>query len=305
MLRMCCQTPHFMNWEEDRRGKIAPGMEAELVVLDGDPLTCDIGRLPQLSAVLSMVDGQIVHDARVRLVTAYRREPFRTLQNNNSEVSYATKVVYNLVDNFWGYAMLGRQLMFQTCSRRSSLLSNRRLSMLFPTAAMALIAVCITSVSYAQAVIEEVIVTATKRGAVSVQDLAGGIQAIGGDTIDDYDFRSVEEFARLSPSLNFATQGRGDSQLVIRGIQSPGSSSVGFYYDEAVITSANFQDGGGRTPDIGAYDMERIEILQGSPGHVIRRQLHERHGALDYQQTRCEWAGLQRNSLGPDDRARR
>ena len=65
VLRMCCQTPHFMNWEEDRRGKIAPGMEAELVVLDGDPLTCDIGRLPQLSAVLSMVDGQIVHDARV------------------------------------------------------------------------------------------------------------------------------------------------------------------------------------------------------------------------------------------------
>ena len=159
--------------------------------------------------------------------------------------------------------------MFQTCSRRSSLLSNRRLSMLFPTAAMALIAVCITSVSYAQAVIEEVIVTATKRGAVSVQDLAGGIQAIGGDTIDDYDFRSVEEFARLSPSLNFATQGRGDSQLVIRGIQSPGSSSVGFYYDEAVITSANFQDGGGRTPDIGAYDMERIEILKGPQGTLF------------------------------------
>ena len=121
----------------------------------------------------------------------------------------------------------------------------------------------------AQVVIEEVVVTATKRGAVSVQDLAGGIQAIGGDTIDDYDFRSVEEFARLAPSLNFATQGRGDSQLVIRGIQSPGSSTVGFYYDEAVITASNFQDGGGRTPDIGAYDVERIEILKGPQGTLF------------------------------------
>jgi len=121
----------------------------------------------------------------------------------------------------------------------------------------------------AQLVIEEVIVTATKRGEVSVQDIPLGIQAIGGDQLDNYDFRSVEEFARLSPSMTFATQGRGDSQLIIRGIQSPGSATVGVYYDEAVLTGANFQDGGGRTPDLGAYDMARVEILKGPQGTVF------------------------------------
>ena len=121
----------------------------------------------------------------------------------------------------------------------------------------------------AQTVLEEVIVTATKHGEVSVQDVPIGIQAIGGDAIDDFNFRSVEEFARLAPSMTFATQGRGDSQLIIRGISSPGSSTVGVYFDEAVITGANFQDGGGRTPDIGAYDVQRVEILKGPQGTLF------------------------------------
>jgi len=58
VLRMICQTPHYLNWEEDRRGKIAPGMAAELVVLDGDPLTCALEDLPNLKPFLTMLDGQ-------------------------------------------------------------------------------------------------------------------------------------------------------------------------------------------------------------------------------------------------------
>ncbi len=64
VLRICCQAPHYMNWEEGSRGTIAAGMAAELVVLDGDPLTCDIERLPNLKSLLSMVDGRIVHDTK-------------------------------------------------------------------------------------------------------------------------------------------------------------------------------------------------------------------------------------------------
>ena len=107
----------------------------------------------------------------------------------------------------------------------------------------------------AQTILEEIVVTATKRGELSVHDIAGGIQAIGGKTLEDFDLYSIEQISRLAPSVQFATQGRGDSQLIVRGIQSPGSSTVGFYWDEAVITGANFQDGGGRTPDIRAHDM--------------------------------------------------
>ena len=126
-----------------------------------------------------------------------------------------------------------------------------------------------TSNIQAQTVLEEIIVTATKRGELSVHDVAGGIQAIGGDTIKDFDLYSVEQISRLAPSMQFATQGRGDSQLIVRGIQSPGSSTVGFYWDEAVITAANFQDGGGRTPDIRAHDLQRVEILKGPQGTLF------------------------------------
>ncbi len=128
-------------------------------------------------------------------------------------------------------------------------------------------ALCLSEV-HAQG-IEEIVVTATKRGEVSVQDIAGGITAITGDTIDKHDLRSLEDFSRLEPGLQYATQGVGDTQLIIRGISSPGDSTVGVYFDESPITGGNFQDGGGRTPDIGAYDIARIEVLKGPQGTLF------------------------------------
>ena len=133
---------------------------------------------------------------------------------------------------------------------------------------IALLPVLCLSEVYAQG-IEEIVVTATKRGEVSVQDIAGGITAITGDTIDKHDLRSLEDFSRLEPGLQYATQGVGDTQLIIRGISSPGDSTVGVYFDESPITGGNFQDGGGRTPDIGAYDIARIEVLKGPQGTLF------------------------------------
>ena len=133
---------------------------------------------------------------------------------------------------------------------------------------VAVLVFCMSGVS-AQTTIEEIIVTATKRGEVSVQDIAGGISAFSGDTIDNHGLRSLEDFSRLEPSLQYATQGVGDTQLIIRGISSPGDSTVGVYFDESPITGGNFQDGGGRTPDIGAYDIARIEVLKGPQGTLF------------------------------------
>ena len=62
VLRMCCQSPHYINWEEDTRGVIAAGMTAECMVVDVNPLTCDIDMLRQLKPTLTMIDGRIVHD---------------------------------------------------------------------------------------------------------------------------------------------------------------------------------------------------------------------------------------------------
>jgi outer membrane receptor protein involved in Fe transport len=127
----------------------------------------------------------------------------------------------------------------------------------------------ITAGAQAQTVIEEIVVTATKRGEVSIQDVVGGISAVSGESLETYNLSSLNDYAKLIPSLQFATEGVGDSQLIIRGIQSPGAGTVGVYYDEAVMTGSNFQDGSGRTPDIRLHDVERLEVLKGPQGTLF------------------------------------
>lgn len=129
-------------------------------------------------------------------------------------------------------------------------------------------AICIGTApgSSAAAALEEIVVTATKRGEVFTQDIPIGISAFTGESIEKYNFFSLDDYSRLEPGLQFATRGTGDSQLIIRGIQSPGAATVAFYFDETVMTAFNVQDGGGRTPDIRLHDVERIEILKGPQG---------------------------------------
>ena len=117
--------------------------------------------------------------------------------------------------------------------------------------------------------LEEIVVTATKRGEVSVQDIPAGISAISGEFLQSQNIRSLEDVARLAPSLQLSKQATGDLQPIIRGIQSPGAGTVGVYFDETVITGFNPQDGGGRTPDTGAYDIARVEILKGPQGTLF------------------------------------
>lgn len=117
--------------------------------------------------------------------------------------------------------------------------------------------------------LEEIIVTATKRGELSVQDIPAGIKAVSGDFLERNELRGFDEIARIEPSLQFSKYTLGDLQPIIRGIQSPGAGTVGVYFDETVITGANFQDGSGRTPDIGAYDLQRVEILKGPQGTLF------------------------------------
>jgi outer membrane receptor protein involved in Fe transport len=117
--------------------------------------------------------------------------------------------------------------------------------------------------------LEEIVVTATKRGAVSVQDIPSGIAVLPGDFLKSQNAYSLEDVARFTPSLQLAKGATGDLQPIIRGIQSPGAGTVGVYFDETVLTGFNPQDGGGRTPDIGAYDIERIEVLKGPQGTLF------------------------------------
>ena len=112
----------------------------------------------------------------------------------------------------------------------------------------------------------QVIVTASKRGEQSTQDIPAAIQAISGDQLASTGAAEFVDYAALVPSLTFSDLGPGDKKYVIRGITSFGPATVGVYYDEAVITASNANDGGGRSADVRLFDLDRIEVLKGPQG---------------------------------------
>jgi len=64
-LRLATVAGHVLTWDETRRGPLAPGMDADFVVLAEDPLTCTLAKLPTLRVDLTVVAGREVYD-RVR-----------------------------------------------------------------------------------------------------------------------------------------------------------------------------------------------------------------------------------------------
>jgi predicted amidohydrolase YtcJ len=57
-LHATCVTPAWLEHAEQRRGTLRPGMLADLVILNGDPLTCPPAELPSLRVEATMVRGR-------------------------------------------------------------------------------------------------------------------------------------------------------------------------------------------------------------------------------------------------------
>lgn len=60
-LAILTKWPAFAEFAEDRKGVLAPGMLADLVVLSQDPLTAAQDRLPATRSILTIINGEIVH----------------------------------------------------------------------------------------------------------------------------------------------------------------------------------------------------------------------------------------------------
>jgi iron complex outermembrane receptor protein len=118
--------------------------------------------------------------------------------------------------------------------------------------------------AYAQApVLEEVIVTATKR-AESLQDIAVTVTAFGENTIQEANIRDASDVAVLTPSLNInANISPFSTRVTIRGIGTAGSTflepSVGTFVDGVYLNRTGLG-----VSDL--VDIERIEVLQGPQG---------------------------------------
>jgi outer membrane receptor protein involved in Fe transport len=118
-------------------------------------------------------------------------------------------------------------------------------------------------------VIEEVIVTATKR-AESVQDIPQSITAVSGKDLEAKGIENYEDLTRTIPGV-IATGGSNFNKFVVRGIQtSNGTSSSGeqklvaIYLDDLPLTSFSVL-----TPDMRPYDIGRVEVLRGPQGTLF------------------------------------
>lgn len=141
-----------------------------------------------------------------------------------------------------------------------------------PTVSFALFSVFIPTIVVAQGddsssgtLLEEIIVTATKRGSLSLQEIPFSIQVISGEDLASVGAIDFNDFYRRIPGLSVLDAAPGNKRFVVRGVSGSGAGTVGVYYDEVVVTGKNVSEGGFQA-DLTLFDIDRVEVLKGPQG---------------------------------------
>ncbi|TCO75444.1 TonB-dependent receptor [Chromatocurvus halotolerans] len=125
----------------------------------------------------------------------------------------------------------------------------------------------------AQAQLEEVIVTATKRSA-STQDIPLSVQALGQQGLEQLGITNFEDYLVQLPGVTAGGSGPGQNTIYIRGLASttPALTTAGvaglapnvaFYLDEQPLAQP------GRNLDVYTADINRVEVLSGPQGTLF------------------------------------
>ncbi|MFZ9022235.1 MAG: TonB-dependent receptor [Litorivicinaceae bacterium] len=120
-------------------------------------------------------------------------------------------------------------------------------------------------------VLDEIVVTARKRGAETLQDISGSVQALTGATLEEIGANGLADYMRLVPNLGYNMSGSGQAQLQMRGVNTTRlnrfnanvPATVGVYFGETPLTASGYQ------PDGGVFDIARIEVLRGPQGTLF------------------------------------
>ena len=119
-----------------------------------------------------------------------------------------------------------------------------------------------------EAVMEEVIVSATRRD-VAVMDIPQSIQAISGETLELPSFQNMSQVYNLVPGATaFSNKAPQEQGIQLRGsgvVQSNAAadtSPVGYYVDDIPYVDISTPV----PPPIGTFDLERVEIIRGPQG---------------------------------------
>ena len=137
----------------------------------------------------------------------------------------------------------------------------------------ALTAGTISVTASAQQVIEEVVVTATKREE-SLQDVPIAVTALTADALEELGITNFSDYVMQLPGVTAGGSGPGQNTIYIRGVASttPNLTTAGvaglapnvaFYLDEQPLSQP------GRNLDVYAADLQRIEVLSGPQGTLF------------------------------------
>lgn len=116
--------------------------------------------------------------------------------------------------------------------------------------------------------IEEILVTATKRGELSMQDVPMAITAFSSEDIRLQGFKNMDDYAAQIPSLAFGRREPGGSSVIMRGcsvsaVAFSDNATTSIYLDEQPISQQGFN------PDVRLVDIERLEALSGPQGTLF------------------------------------
>ncbi|MEK9542925.1 MAG: TonB-dependent receptor plug domain-containing protein, partial [Luminiphilus sp.] len=118
---------------------------------------------------------------------------------------------------------------------------NRPLALAVAAACGAVGVAGVTLPGVAQAQIEEVVVTATRR-AESIQDIPMSVSVLGEAQLTDLNITDMEDYLMMLPNVGFISLGPSTGSIYIRGISSGGESLLGanpavaVYLDEQPVT---------------------------------------------------------------------
>jgi iron complex outermembrane receptor protein len=137
-----------------------------------------------------------------------------------------------------------------------------------PSALAVAIAFLSSGAASAAETIEEIVVTAAKRGDQALQDTPMTIQAITGATLEALGASSIEDIAGRVPGFTAFNAGTNQKKLKMRGISSTSESepqeTVSVYLDDVPMTgNGGTNNENGSSPDLSLFDLERVEVLKG------------------------------------------
>ena len=127
-----------------------------------------------------------------------------------------------------------------------------------------------TLVSAQDDVLEEILVTATRR-AMSVQDIPYNISAMTGEQLESAGVFSLADLSRAIPGIAYSDLGVRSSgvnnQLILRGLNANAQGSISAYLANSTPAGVStYMDNTPLFTNLQMNDLERVEVLRGPQG---------------------------------------